>query len=198
VPGYSVLVLDTNILLSSLSMVTSLVDSLRWTVVVPLPAIMELDGLGSNATALGEATKGAIEFIASHVRSHSDGLKVQTSRGNYLSSLSVHAEQIDFDDPDSWERSMDDLILKAAIWQDDHWVDRSALLKVEQSGERSKGAAKVVLLSLDRNRELSLLPLKFAFSNAFGFVSSPQGASTTSCLDAASERDLGALLATTT
>ena len=28
----------------------------------------------------------------------------------------LHAEQVDFDDPDSWERSMDDLILKAAIW----------------------------------------------------------------------------------
>jgi len=44
---------------------------------------------------------------------------------------------------------MDDL-----IWQDDHWVDRSALLK-EQPSERSKGAGKVVLLSLDRNRESS-------------------------------------------
>ena len=135
-------------------MVTSLVESLRWTVVVSLPAIMELDGLSSNPTALGEAAKAAIEFVASHVRSHFDALKVQTSRGNYLSSLSVRTEQVDFDDPDSWERSMDDLILKAAIWQDDHWVDRSALLK-EQSGERSKGAAKVVLLSLDRNRESS-------------------------------------------
>ena len=78
---------------------------------------------------------------------------------------------------------MDDLILKAAIWQDDHWVDRSALLKVEQSGKRSKGAAKVVLLSLDRNRELSLLPLNhasFASSNTFGFFSSPRGVSMTS------------------
>ena len=154
VPGYTVLVLDTNILLSSLAMVTSLVESLRWTVVIPLPAIMELDGLASNATALGDAAKAAIEFVASHVRSHSDALKVQTSRGNYLSSLSVRAEQVDFDDPDSWERSMDDLILKAAIWQDEHWVDRSSLLKVELSGERPKGAATVVLLSLDRNREL--------------------------------------------
>jgi len=27
---------------------------------------------------------------------------------------------------------MDDLILKAAIWQDEHWVDLSGLLKVEQ------------------------------------------------------------------
>jgi protein SMG6 len=146
-------------------MVTSLVKSLRWTVVVPLPAIMELDGLASNATALGEAAKAAIEFVASHVRSHSDALKVQTSRGNYLSSLNVRAEQVDFDDPDSWERSMDDLILKAAIWQDDHWVDRSALLKVEQSSERLNGAAKVVLLSLDRNRELSLFSPSFTTPN---------------------------------
>jgi hypothetical protein len=78
---------------------------------------------------------------------------MQTSRGNYLSSLSMRAEQVDFDGPNSWERNMDDLILKAAIWQDEHWVDWSALLKVEQSSERQKGAAKVVLLSFDRNRE---------------------------------------------
>jgi len=101
VPGYTVLVLD--ILLSSLSMVPSLVKSLHWTVVIPLPATMELDGLASNATALGEAAKAAIEFIATRVRSHSDALKVQTSRSNYLSSLSMRAEQVDFDDPDSWD-----------------------------------------------------------------------------------------------
>ena len=35
---------------------------------------------------------------------------------------------------------------------DEHWVDRSGFLKVEQSAERTKDAAKVVLLSLDRNR----------------------------------------------
>lgn len=35
-PGYTVLVVDTNILLSSLSVVTSLVDSNRWTIIVPL------------------------------------------------------------------------------------------------------------------------------------------------------------------
>jgi len=48
---------------------------------------------------------------------------------------------------------MDDLILKTAIWQDEHWVDRSGLLNVGQSSGRPKGTAKVILLSLDRNRE---------------------------------------------
>jgi protein SMG6 len=180
-------------------MVTSLVESRRWTVVVPLPAIMELDGLASNPTALGEAAKAAIEFVVSHVRSHFDTLKVQTSRGNYLYSLSVRTEQVDFDDPDSWDRSMDDLILKAAIWQDDHWVDRSALLKVEQSSERLKGAAKVVLLSLDRNRELSLFPSDHSlFTTSNALVFSVRLKARARHLDAASEKDLGALLATTT
>ena len=151
--GYTILVLDTNILLSSLPMVAPLVESLRWTVVVPLPTIMELDGLASNGNPLGEAAKAAVAFVVSHVRSHADSLKVQTSRGNYLSSLTVRMEQVDFDDRDSWERNMDDFILKTAIWRDEHWVDRSALLKVEQSGERRKGTAKVVLLSFDRNCE---------------------------------------------
>ena len=35
-PGYTVLVVDTNILLSSLSVVATLVDSNHWTIVVPL------------------------------------------------------------------------------------------------------------------------------------------------------------------
>ncbi|KAH9028113.1 hypothetical protein EDB85DRAFT_2074672 [Lactarius pseudohatsudake] len=162
VSGYTVLVLDTNILLSSLAMVSNLVESLCWTVVVPLPAIMELDGLASNPTPLGEAAKAAIAFVVGHVRSHADSLKVQTSRGNYLSSLTVRSELVDFD-TDSWEH--------------EHWVDRSSLLKVEQSNERIKGAAKVVMLSLDRN-----LRLKARARH----------------LDAASEKELAYLLAATT
>jgi protein SMG6 len=50
----------------------------------------------------------------------------------------------------SVEKNMDDLILKAAIWQDEHWVDRSALLMAEPVVVTD--AVKVVLLSLDRNR----------------------------------------------
>jgi protein SMG6 len=69
---------------------------------------MELDGLALNATAL-QSAKAAIEFVASHIRSYSDTLKAKMSRGNYLSSLSVRAEQVDFDDPDPRERRMDDL-----------------------------------------------------------------------------------------
>ena len=85
-PGYTILVLDTNILLSALHMAISLVESLCWTAVVPLPAIMELDGHASNANPLGDAAKEAVAFVVGHVCSHANLLKVQTSCGNYLSS----------------------------------------------------------------------------------------------------------------
>jgi hypothetical protein len=129
-------------------MLASVVESFLWTVVIPLPVIMELDGLSSNPSQLGEAAQAAMTYLSSHIRSHATSLKVQTSKGNYLTSLSVRAEQVDFADGTS-ERNMDDLILKAAIWQDEHWVDRSAMLK--SNAVATDGAVKVVLLSLDRN-----------------------------------------------
>lgn len=156
VPGHTVLVVDTNILLSSLSMFASLVESLRWTVIVPLPVIMELDGLAtSSLPQLAEASRAALSFISSNLKALSTSLKIQTSRGNYLSSLNVRTEQVDFGDRDSWERNMDDLILRAAVWHDEHWFDRSGLLRPSGTTLDPKNSAKVVLLSLDRNCKYS-------------------------------------------
>lgn len=151
-PGYTVLVVDTNILLSSLPMFASLVESLRWTVLVPLPVVMELDGLKSNASSqLSEAAEDALKYITSHIRTCSTSLKVQTSKGNYLTSLNVRTEEVDFSSGKA-ERSMDDLILKTAIWHDEHWIDRSAMLKSDGI-QAVANPVKVVLLSLDRNCE---------------------------------------------
>lgn len=159
-PGYTVLVIDTNILLSSLSIFASLVESLHWTILVPLAVITELDGIATNSSSLGEAATAAVAYISSHMRSHSRSLKVQTSRGNYLSTLSVRSEQVELS-YDSWERNMDDLILRAAIWQDDHWSDRSALL--ECGPQNTVGASKVVLLTFDRN--CALICVIYTFLN---------------------------------
>jgi len=52
---------------------------------------------------------------------------------------------------------MDDLILKAALWQDGHWTDRSALLRGvgPRNSPPPEGAyARVVLVSFDRNLRL--------------------------------------------
>lgn len=135
-------------------MVSSLIESMRWTVVIPLPVIMELDGLSSNASAqLGDAAQAAMAYISSHVRSHTLSLKVQTSKGNYLCSLNIRTEEVDFAvSGNNADRTMDDLILKAAIWQDEHWVDRSSMLSADPVAPKDlQRAVKVVLLSLDRN-----------------------------------------------
>jgi protein SMG6 len=172
-----VLVVDTNILLSSLSMLASVIESLHWTVIVPVPVIMELNGLSSNVSQLGDASQAAMAYISSHIRSHSTSLKIQTSKGNYLSSLGIYTEQVDFQDEASWERNMDDLILRAAIWQDEHWLDRSAMLRDDGIIRPTAGAVKVVLLSLDRNLRLKARSRQ---------------------LPAASEKDLAHILATGT
>jgi len=48
---------------------------------------------------------------------------------------------------------MDDLILRAAVWHDEHWFDRSGLLEPSGTTPGSGDAAKMVSLSLDRNCE---------------------------------------------
>jgi len=49
---------------------------------------------------------------------------------------------------------MDDLILQAAIWQDEHWLDGSAMLKDSRITSDMAGAIRVVLLSLNHNLRL--------------------------------------------
>lgn len=178
--GYTILVIDTNVLLSTLPTVMSLVESEKWTVVIPLAVITELDGISNNPSELGRAAIEASKYITNNIRTHSTSLKVQTSRGNYLTTLNVRSENLDFfssrdrrrhashdnngedGSEHMWERSIDDLILRAALWQEDHWTDRSALLRgiipdpLEQflAPDEKADVAKVVLVSFDRNLRL--------------------------------------------
>ncbi|EJT96834.1 hypothetical protein DACRYDRAFT_102743 [Dacryopinax primogenitus] len=150
--GYTILVLDTNVLITSLLQVQNLIEGLRWTVVLPLPVLAELDGLRSHPRLSDMATL-ALEYIKSHVRTHSKSLKVQTSKGNYLSNLAVTTEVLDFSGA---ARNIDGLILDAAAWQLDHFVDRTAILATndEMVSEPTEQTSKVVLLTFDRNMRL--------------------------------------------
>jgi predicted ribonuclease YlaK len=72
------LVVDTNILLSSLSLLAAVIKKVLWTIVMPMSVIMELDGLSSNTFKLGEAGRAMMAFVSSGIRSYSTSLKVQT------------------------------------------------------------------------------------------------------------------------
>lgn len=148
VPGFTMLVFDTNVLLSSLSLFSKLVESGIWSIIIPLPVVTELDGLSREPAPLGPSAKAAVAYLESRIRTHSLCLKIQTTKGNYLSDLLIRTESHD-KTPD--ERTMDDRILNIAAFQVDHFVDRSTILG---SSGGPKDATKVVLVTFDRNLRL--------------------------------------------
>ena len=142
------LVFDTNVLLSSLSLFSRLVESGLWSIIVPLPVVTELDGLSREPAPLGPSAKAAVTYLESRIRTHSLCLKIQTSKGNYLSDLLIRTESHERRED---ERTMDDRILNIASFQLDHFVDRSSILG---SGGSRGDATKVVLVTFDRNLRL--------------------------------------------
>ncbi|KAG8857607.1 hypothetical protein FRB96_005625 [Tulasnella sp. 330] len=170
--GYTILIVDTNILLSSMPYVSELIQSNRWTVVVPLAVITELDGLSHNTPSeLGVAASEALSYLIAAIQTHSSSLKVQTSRGNYLFNLSIRSEVSTLG---AGERNMDDLILRSALWQSHHFMDRSDMLDGDAPYVTEK-TSKAVLLTFDRNLRLKARSRK---------------------LDAADEKDMDAIFST--
>jgi hypothetical protein len=152
VPGYTILIFDTNVLLSSLSLFSRIVEGGQWSVVVPLPVITELDGLSKNPAPLGTEASSAVAYLEARIRTHALCLKIQTTRGNYLTDLLIRAEHLDFHSNSADAgKSMDDMILNVAAFQREHFVDRSALLGMPAP---SAGATQVLLVTFDRNLRL--------------------------------------------
>lgn len=127
----------------------------------PHSVITELDGLKRNSGQLGAAAIEAITYLEFAIKAFARHLKVQTSRGNYLKDLTIRSETIDFasDAATTFShdtaRSMDDVILRAVGWQQDHFVSRLAL--VNPSVDRRSvpsDASTVVLVTSDRNLRL--------------------------------------------
>lgn len=134
--------------------------------------VTELDGLAKESSPLGQAASTAISYLETHIRSHAVSLKIQTSKGNYLSDLFVRTEQINFRNADDLAhasseeiaraQTMDDFILRVAVGQSDHFVDRSRILSSSGSTlkldatyeEQKRTALKVLLLTFDRNLRL--------------------------------------------
>lgn len=168
VAGYTTLVFDTNILLESMDVFTALLISKRWTLVVPLAVVTELDGLRTKEDPLGTSATQAIKYLEDAIKTYSMNLKVQTSRGNYLRDLNIRREDIDFGhstssghstggSKDGSIKSMDDVILNVAVWQKTHWLDRRALLgikSVETSQVTTTTPVKTILVSSDKTLRL--------------------------------------------
>ncbi|KAG0340863.1 hypothetical protein BG004_006241 [Podila humilis] len=99
VPENSILVIDTNCIVADWTVVQRLVSVDRWTVIIPLAVITELDGLKNNPAPLGPAAADALTYLEGCLaqRPRMRRLKVQTSRGNYMNDLSFRVESFNYD-----------------------------------------------------------------------------------------------------
>lgn len=170
VPGYTTLLLDTNVMLTPTDILSQLIKSKRWMVVIPLSVITELDGLKRREGDVGKRAQDAVKFLEEKVKTHSTNLKVQTSRGNYLTDLRFRTEDIDFgsnkqpdgDHDDLHEsqghiepsegnedgkcamaRSVDDVILRCLSWQAGAHFRNRLLLLCSDDAERAKREAEI-------------------------------------------------------
>ena len=155
VPGYTILVFDTNVILNSLSLFSAILESQKWTLVIPLVVLTELDGLRTQQdTELGQNAALAILYLESKIKTHNIYLKVLTSRGNYLSDINIRREEVDFSSSNA--QNMDDIVLQAALWQSEHFVNRLNMVwpnRADKSSVSDK-ASKVALLTFDMNLRL--------------------------------------------
>lgn len=145
IPGQTVIVLDTNCFIGHIDHVQRLIQSNKWSIVIPLVGkltciheqemdsyhilcivVTELDGLRSNTPPLGEIAGEALKFIettlATKQRSNTH-LRIQTSHNNFMHDISIRSEQFVFGETD---KNLDDLVLSACLWwardseKDDH------------------------------------------------------------------------------
>jgi hypothetical protein len=70
--SYTMLVVDTNILFSSLSSLAAVIKKVLRTIVMPVSVIMELDGLSSNTFQVGERKSDAPNEAVGHLIEKSD------------------------------------------------------------------------------------------------------------------------------
>lgn len=149
------LVFDTNVILNSLKLFAAILESRRFTLIVPLVAFTELDGLRlQKDTDVGQLAASAILYLEEKVKSYALYLKIQTSRGNYLSDVNIRKEDIDFSTSNA--QNMDDIVLRAALWQSEHFVNRLNMVWPDRPDKSPvpETASKVALLTFDLNLRL--------------------------------------------
>jgi protein SMG6 len=124
-----------------------------------ITVVTELDGLAKQFSATGQAATAALRYLESNIRASTRNLKVQTSKGNYLTQLFIRSEIMDspLNEIQDREATMDDFILRVASFQADHFVDRSNLLGQVSDTEftlQKHKASKVLFFTFDRNLRL--------------------------------------------
>ncbi|KAL7324545.1 hypothetical protein PS15p_209725 [Mucor circinelloides] len=143
IPGKTILVLDTNCFIGHLDLVKKLFKCQKWSIIVPLVVVTELDGLRTNTHRLGVMAQQGIELLQTTLAAkpkQSTSLRIQTSHNNFMNDISIRSEQFVFGESD---KNLDDLILSTCLW----WIAQQQHV---QENDTEK-AVPVCLVTGDRN-----------------------------------------------
>ncbi|CAG8461437.1 11868_t:CDS:2 [Ambispora gerdemannii] len=135
-PGYTTFIVDTNCLVGDLYSVKKIIKSEKWNV---------LAGLTLNPPPLGNSATEALNYLKQAMSSGTREikLKVQTSKGNYISDISFN-EEFDFGYGEDKKKNLDDIILGICLWHAKNHPDTGN----QNNGNQNE---RVVLLTNDRN-----------------------------------------------
>lgn len=107
-----------------------------------------MDGLKFNTPPLGTAASEAIAFLKQALSTSSKKkIKIQTSKGNYVSGINF-SEEFDFGNGEDKKKNLDDLILGICLW---HAKNHENSSHSKTSKEEINNDEAVVLLTNDRN-----------------------------------------------
>ncbi|RPB22750.1 hypothetical protein L211DRAFT_869220 [Terfezia boudieri ATCC MYA-4762] len=144
-PNFTILVVDTNFMLSSLDIFKLMVVNNDWSVVVPNTVMTELMGLNSSPT-VGSAASNAISAIQASIVAKKD-LRIITAKGSNVTNMGMgfYREKLE-DHYEGADMSIDDVII--AI------TEAQGKLRVEMmraNGNDAGTAQPAVLVTDDRN-----------------------------------------------
>jgi rRNA-processing protein FCF1 len=141
IPGKTILVLDTNCFIGHIDYVQKLLNAQKWSIIVPLVVVTELDGLKTNTHRLGRVAQEGIQLLETTLANkpkQSTSLRIQTSHNNFMNDIAIRSEQFVFGETD---KNLDDLILSSCLW----WIAQ------QTPKENNDKTVPVCLVTGDRN-----------------------------------------------
>ncbi|KAK6192689.1 hypothetical protein SNE40_004118 [Patella caerulea] len=150
------LVPDTNCFIDHFNLLISILESKKYTLVIPLVVINELDGLAKgsregqhesreHSSMVQQHATTAVQYLESQFQRKNSHLRAQTSKGSILETIAFRSEEIDT------TGTNDDLILSCCL----HYCkDKARDFMPKEKDAPVRLYRDVVLLTDDRNLRL--------------------------------------------